>query len=105
MDALTGVRAFAALWVFVFHSWLNSGSPTIRLPVAAQSIDLTPLAAFGWLLVLDVFFVLSGFLLTRQALLKLERRTLAATSSRFAAAFGEKYSSYLRRRILRVYPA
>ncbi len=104
LDALTGVRAFAALWVFVFHSWLNSGSPTIRLTVAAQSIDLTPLAAFGWL-GLDVFFVLSGFLLTRQALLKLERRTLAATSSRFAAAFGEKYSSYLRRRILRVYPA
>ncbi len=28
-----------------------------------------------------------------------------STSSRFVAAFGEKYSSYLRRRILRVYPA
>jgi peptidoglycan/LPS O-acetylase OafA/YrhL len=104
LDALTGVRAFAALWVFVFHSWLNGGSPTIRLPVLTQSIDLTPLAAFGWL-GLDVFFVLSGFLLTRQACLKAERSVVTTTSTRFVAAFGEKYSSYLRRRILRVYPA
>jgi peptidoglycan/LPS O-acetylase OafA/YrhL len=104
LEALTGVRAFAALWVFVFHSWLYSGSPAIRLPLLAQSIDLTPLATFGWL-GLDVFFVLSGFLLTRQALLKVEQRTFVPTGSHFIAAFGEKYSSYLRRRILRVYPA
>ena len=104
LDALTGVRAFAALWVFVFHSWLNGGSPSIRLSIAAPSIDLTPLAAFGWL-GLDVFFVLSGFLLTRQAVLKLEGASTATATSHFVSAFGEKYSNYLRRRILRVYPA
>jgi peptidoglycan/LPS O-acetylase OafA/YrhL len=104
LDALTGVRAFAALWVFGFHSWLNGGSPAIHLPILAQSIDLTPLATFGWL-GLDVFFVLSGFLLTRQALLKLARGATAGSPSGFVGAFGEKYSSYLRRRILRVYPA
>jgi peptidoglycan/LPS O-acetylase OafA/YrhL len=104
LDALTGVRAFAALWIFVFHGWSNGGSPTIRVSIAAQSIDLTPLAAFGWL-GLDVFFVLSGFLLTRQAFLKLQRAAPAASTSVFVAEFGEKYSSYLRRRILRVYPA
>jgi len=104
LDALTGVRAFAALWVFVFHSWLNSGSPAIHLPILAQSIDLTPLATFGWL-GLDVFFILSGFLLTRQAFLKSARGEAANSRSRFVGAFGEKYSRYLRRRILRVYPA
>ena len=104
LDALTGVRAFAALWVFVFHSWLNGGAPPIRVPVLAHSIDLSPLAAFGWL-GLDVFFVLSGFLLTRQAFFKAERSVVTTGSAGFVAAFGEKYSSYLRRRILRVYPA
>ena len=62
------------------------------------------MVAFGWLGV-DVFFVLSGFLLTRQAVLKLGRRSPAETTSRFVSAFGEKYSVFLRRRILRVYPA
>ncbi len=104
LDALTGVRAFAALWVMVFHSWLNAGSPTIRLPILANPIDLTPLAAFGWL-GLDVFFVLSGFLLTRQACLNADRSEPTTTSTEFVGTFGEKYSSYLRRRILRVYPA
>jgi peptidoglycan/LPS O-acetylase OafA/YrhL len=104
LDALTGVRAFAALWVFVFHSWSNAGSPAIRLAIRAQPIDLTPLVAFGWLGV-DVFFVLSGFLLTRQAVLKQEHILPAGTASRFVSTFGEKYGSYLRRRILRVYPA
>jgi peptidoglycan/LPS O-acetylase OafA/YrhL len=104
LDALTGVRAFAALWVFAFHSWLNGGSPAIHLPLLTQSIDLTPLVTFGWL-GLDVFFVLSGFLLTRQAFLKLARGAAAGSPSRFVESFGEKYRTYLRRRILRVYPA
>jgi len=104
LDALTGVRAFAALWVFVFHSWLNGGSPTVPVSILPQPIDLSPLAAFGWL-GLDVFFVLSGFLLTRQAFFKAERSVATSRSTGFAAAFGEKYTSYLRRRILRVYPA
>ncbi len=104
LGALTGVRAFAALWVLVFHSWLYAGSPSLRIPILAGQLDLTPLAVFGWL-GLDVFFVLSGFLLTRQACLKVAYSPTSAVKSGFVASFGERYSSYLRRRILRVYPA
>ncbi|MGH9549564.1 MAG: acyltransferase family protein, partial [Terriglobales bacterium] len=104
LNALTGVRAFAALWVLVFHSWENAGSPSLRIAFAARALDLTPLATFGWI-GLDVFFVLSGFLLTRQACLKLASSANDPPKQGFASAFGEKYASYLRRRILRVYPA
>jgi peptidoglycan/LPS O-acetylase OafA/YrhL len=104
LDALTGVRAFAALWVFAFHSWSYSGFPLLRLSTSARSVDLTPLVTFGWL-GLDVFFILSGFLLTRQACLKVSARNSAGTPHGFTSAFGEKYTQYLRRRVLRVYPA
>ncbi len=100
LDALTGVRALAALWVLMFHSWLAAGSPRLHV----RALDCTPLAQFGWL-GLDVFFVLSGFLLTRQSMLKQAERIAQPGEGRLAAAFGERYLTYLRRRILRVYPA
>ncbi|MEO8847567.1 MAG: acyltransferase, partial [Casimicrobiaceae bacterium] len=104
LKALTGVRAFAATWVLLFHCWLNAGSPPLRVGTSAHSLDLTPLVAFGWL-GLDVFFVLSGFLLCRQASLKLDRRVGGGGGGRFRQAFGENYGAFLRRRILRVFPA
>ncbi len=104
IDALTGVRAFAALWVFAFHSWLFSGSPPLAVSAFARTLDLTPLVTFGWL-GLDVFFVLSGFLLTRQACIKIGHADFHGSAKTFTAAFGERYASYLRRRVLRVYPA
>jgi peptidoglycan/LPS O-acetylase OafA/YrhL len=99
--ALTGVRALAALWVVLFHAWIVAGRPTPILPLPAARFDLTPLFAFGWLGV-DVFFVLSGFLLTRQAWGKVAR---GAAPGWLGTRFGETYTSFLERRVLRVYPA
>jgi peptidoglycan/LPS O-acetylase OafA/YrhL len=99
--ALTGVRALAALWVVLFHAWIVAGRPKPTLPLLITRIDLTPIFAFGWLGV-DLFFVLSGFLLTRQACGKVARGT---ASGWLPSQFGETYLSFLKRRILRVYPA
>ena len=102
LDALTGVRAYAALAVLAFHAWLNAGHPALPIGPEAFSVDLSPYAKFGWIGV-DVFFVLSGFLLTRVALSR--TGPLAAPPRSIAESLGESYGSYLRRRILRVYPA
>lgn len=104
IDALTGVRAYAALFVLAFHVWLNAGHPALRIGLAGADFDLSPYAMFGWIGV-DIFFVLSGFLLTRVALdrgARLARSDNAAGRSGWVA---EPYGTYLTRRILRVFPA
>ncbi|MFM0505055.1 acyltransferase family protein [Paraburkholderia caffeinilytica] len=53
LDNLTGVRAFAALWVVVFHFRLGDGMSAIGGPILDS----------GYIGV-DVFFVLSGFILS-----------------------------------------
>ncbi len=58
--ALTGLRGVAAGWVALFHLWMLAGAPKLRI----GPIDLTPLFGAGFLGV-DLFFVLSGFLLGR----------------------------------------
>jgi peptidoglycan/LPS O-acetylase OafA/YrhL len=93
VPALTGVRAFAALWVVAHHLWLNAHAPPLRI----LGVDLAPLFAAGWFGV-DVFFVLSGFLLTQQAIADDRRR-----GERGGRAPG--YGAFLSRRILRVFPA
>ena len=103
LDALTGVRALAALWVFVYHAWLASGARPVVFPLGAWQADLTPWFAFGWL-GLDIFFVLSGFLLTRQEWIRLERRGGDAEVRR-VGPFLAFCATFLRKRILRVYPA
>jgi peptidoglycan/LPS O-acetylase OafA/YrhL len=60
---LTGLRGFAALWVFVYHMWAYSEPRLMLVPLGFTTIDLTPLFSTGWAGV-DVFFVLSAFLLT-----------------------------------------
>jgi peptidoglycan/LPS O-acetylase OafA/YrhL len=97
VDALTGVRALAAGWVVAYHLWLNAGHPSLASP--SLHVDLTPLAAMGWLGV-DVFFVLSGFVLTWQVLH--DPRGDAAFAR---ATFWRDGGSFVRRRMLRVYPA
>ena len=103
LDALTGVRALAALWVFVYHAWLASGARPVLIPLGAWQADLTPWFAFGWL-GLDIFFVLSGFLLTRQEWIRLERRG-RDDEVRRVRPFLAFCATFLRKRILRVYPA
>jgi peptidoglycan/LPS O-acetylase OafA/YrhL len=97
VDALTGLRALAAGWVVAYHLWLIAAKPAIALP--GLHVDLTPLAAMGWLGV-DVFFVLSGFVLTWQVL---HDRRDAAPFAR--GRFLRDAGAFVRRRVLRVYPA
>jgi len=61
--SLTGLRGFAALWVFLYHLWVYSEPRLMTLGWGDTSFDLTPLFSMGWAGV-DFFFVLSAFLLT-----------------------------------------
>ncbi len=93
LDALTGLRGFAAIWVALWHAWKFSGRPTYEWMLWGYTVDLTPLIRTGWAGV-DVFFVLSGFVLGLpycQALL----------GNRPPIRTGE----FFRRRLLRVLPA
>lgn len=93
VDALTGVRALAALWVLAHHLNAIVGPRILEIPVAGLAIDVTPLATGGWVGV-DIFFVLSGFLLTRQLLDAYGAHDRREANRRF-----------LLHRVLRVYPA
>ena len=94
IDALTGLRGLAALWVMVFHLWLIfDGAPPVFIKIAQWSIDLTPFFSCGWVGV-NLFFGLSGFLLFlpfAQILLGLREKIY----------LGE----YFKRRFLRLVPA
>ena len=93
ITSLTGMRGIAAFLVFLFH--YEALHPGIRLDLAVPligSILQFPLG-FGFAGV-DIFFVLSGFLLTlpfARAALKREQ--------------GPQLSRYFKRRFLRVFPA
>jgi peptidoglycan/LPS O-acetylase OafA/YrhL len=93
VDALTGVRALAALWVLAHHLNAIVGPRIVELGIAGLAIDVTPLLTCGWVGV-DIFFVLSGFLLTRQLLEVYESDERRGANRRF-----------LLHRVLRVYPA
>ena len=85
MNRLPGLdllRAIAIVWVMLFHSFLVGGLGT----------DLAWLSRYGWMGV-DIFFVLSGFLIGRQVLAPLARGA--------DFSFGAFYS----RRAWRIVPA
>ena len=91
--SLTGMRGIAAFLVFLYH--YEALHPGIRLDLAVPligSILQFPLG-FGFAGV-DIFFVLSGFLLT----LPFARAALTEDQ-------GPQLSRYFKRRILRVFPA
>ncbi len=82
LPGLDLLRAIAIVWVMLFHSFLVGG----------LGPDLAWLSRYGWMGV-DIFFVLSGFLIGRQVL------TPLAQGSDFS--FGAFYS----RRAYRIVPA
>lgn len=82
MPGLDLLRAIAIVWVMLFHSYIVGG--------LGERFEL--LQGYGWMGV-DLFFVLSGYLIGRQVLAPLAR--------------GERFSfaTFYRRRAFRVLPA
>lgn len=87
--ALTGLRGLAAAWVASYHGWQAAGAPALPL----LGVDFSPLLGAGYFGV-DLFFVLSGFLLGPPLLQALQTRGVEAALGHF-----------WRRRCLRVLPA
>lgn len=94
LDNLTGIRALAVLWVLIFHTWAFTGdSLTIKLPWTDHEIGLTRLVRQGaW--GVDIFFVLSGFLLT-----------MPWIKNGIKAPTWQDSLTFYKRRLLRILPA
>jgi len=92
-DGLTGLRGFAAFWVFLYHVWVTSTPRPMLIEAGSYCLDFTPFFSGGWSGV-DIFYVLSAFLLT-------------LPFARAAVEDGAKPGlwRYFRRRILRIFPA
>ena len=75
--ALTGLRAIAAGWVVLHHFWALT--PSANWPIVEP---IRPLLATGWLGV-DLFFVLSGYVLTHTYMHKMGDRPTVKTAASF----------------------
>jgi len=93
LSVLSGIRGWAALWVFLYHVWGMSGHPDFTAILAGVSLDFTPLVSIGFAGV-TIFFVLSGFL-------------LALPFAEWQSGLRErpKLKRYFLRRVMRVFPA
>jgi peptidoglycan/LPS O-acetylase OafA/YrhL len=87
-----GIRAIAILLVIVWHTATQTGFPPLAMGFAR------PLIMSGWTGV-DLFFALSGFLITTLILREEERRSERTGAARFS--LGKFYA----RRALRILPA
>lgn len=93
IGVLTGLRGWAALWVYFYHLWVFAGPRPLIVEMGGVSLNLTPFMSVGGAGV-SIFFVLSGFLLA----LPFAEWQLG---QRARPALGR----YLFRRVLRVFPA
>ena len=93
LDVLTGIRGWAALWVFLYHVWSLSGYPDFTVVLAGVPLDFTPLVSMG-LAGVTIFFVLSGFL-------------LAIPFAEWQSGLRQRpaLDRYFLRRVMRVFPA
>lgn len=93
VSGLTGLRGFAALWVFLYHAWVYAEPRLMTVSLPGVTLDLTPLFSTGWAGV-DFFFVLSAFL-------------LALPFAHWACGENDYPSirRYLARRFKRIFPA
>ncbi|HEU4663838.1 MAG TPA: acyltransferase [Dokdonella sp.] len=89
LAALTGLRGIAALWVVLYHVWVDAGPRAMTL----GGIDFTPAFSCGWAGV-DVFFTLSAFLLS-----------LPFASWQLGAMARPALGTFWLRRVLRIFPA
>ena len=101
--ALSGLRGFAAMWVFIYHFWALQVYASVKVSVFGWDVDVTSAFTFGWLGV-PIFFVLSGFLLAQPFVLAWQNNS---KNSVFASQNNSKINlpAYFIRRILRVFPA
>jgi len=94
LEGVTGLRAVAALWVLMFHSWNISHRPDVRIPLPFDAhLGVTYLFNAGGLGV-DIFFVISGFLLS-----------LPWLRVRPAGETLNQIPKFYSRRLLRIIPA
>ena len=92
IDVLDGLRATAICLVLLRHAY-RPFEDTLQLTVPVLGWDLVPLMANGWVGV-DLFFVLSGFLITRH-IIKLNAKQDGSW----------RWRPYLAKRVLRIVPA
>lgn len=90
---LTGVRGWAALWVFMYHAWTYAKHPSLTVGLLGWTLDLTPIFSMG-IAGVTIFFVLSGFL-------------LATPFAQWRVGLRQRpaLGRYYLRRVLRVFPA
>ena len=86
IDALTGIRGFAAFWVAFHHLHVSRPDGLLGMPV------LSELSGGGWLAV-DLFFVLSGFIM------------MHVHGEEFRSLSIERARRFIGLRFIRIYPA
>jgi peptidoglycan/LPS O-acetylase OafA/YrhL len=90
---LTGFRALAATWVMLFHLNGFTVPKVISVNVFGRELHLHPLLTVGWVGV-DLFFVLSGFLLATHLLDALSRGRPGAVRRYFVARARRVFPAY-----------
>ena len=104
VNAITGLRGFAAMWVFIFHFWGSQVIKAVNIEILGWQFDITWCFTFGWLGV-PIFFVLSGYLLAQPFIKQagIKRSESKEESSQSIPRISLR--AYFVRRVLRVFPA